>query len=74
MEVRGQYNPPTASPTPPREENEPGTHWIGGLAGPRACLDILEKRKTFRVGIWNPDCPDLRLVATPTALFGSEVL
>jgi hypothetical protein len=26
-------------------ERAPGTHWIGGSVGPRACLDDLEKRK-----------------------------
>jgi len=25
--------------------NSPGTHWIRGWAGPRACLDVLEERK-----------------------------
>jgi hypothetical protein len=31
--------------TPPPEERAPGTHWIGGSVGPRACLDAVEKRK-----------------------------
>jgi hypothetical protein len=26
-------------------ERAPGTHWIGGLVDPRACLDDVEKRK-----------------------------
>jgi hypothetical protein len=27
------------------EERAPGTHWIGGLVKPKACLDDMEKRK-----------------------------
>jgi hypothetical protein len=26
-------------------ERAPGTHWIGGLVGPRASLDVVMKRK-----------------------------
>jgi hypothetical protein len=43
MEVSDQLHPPAALPP---EEIGPGTHWIGGWAGPRAGLDVVEKRKT----------------------------
>jgi hypothetical protein len=26
-------------------ERAPGTHWIGGWVGPRACLDVVAKKK-----------------------------
>jgi len=34
------------------------THWIGGWKGPRADLDVLEKRRSLiSAGNWTPDCP-----------------
>jgi hypothetical protein len=42
MEVSGQLHVPVA--LPPGKE-PPGTHWIGGWAGPTAVLDAVEKRK-----------------------------
>jgi hypothetical protein len=32
----------------------PGTHWMGGWLGPRACLDVVEKRKMCPAGIRTP--------------------
>jgi hypothetical protein len=38
--------------------NNPGTHWLGGWVGPRAGLDLLEKKKyVVPTEIRNPDCP-----------------
>jgi hypothetical protein len=37
----GQLQAPAALP----EGRAPGTHWIGGWVGPKACLDDVEKRK-----------------------------
>jgi hypothetical protein len=42
MEVSGQLHAPGC--LTPREK-VPGTHWIGGWAGPRAVLDAVVKRK-----------------------------
>jgi hypothetical protein len=42
MEVSGQLHAP-ATLLPGKEP--PGTHWIGGWVGPRAGLDMVEKRK-----------------------------
>jgi len=42
MEVSDQIHP-FGHFTP--AERAPGTHWIGGLTGPRAGLDEVEKRK-----------------------------
>jgi hypothetical protein len=41
MEVSGQLHAPTALPP----ERARGTHWVGGLVGPRAGLDDVEKGK-----------------------------
>jgi hypothetical protein len=41
-------------------ERAPGTHWLGGLVGPRACLDNVEKRKTLPLPglkLWPLGCP-----------------
>jgi hypothetical protein len=29
------------------QKRTPGTRWIGGLVGPRTCLDKVEMRKSF---------------------------
>jgi hypothetical protein len=42
MKVSGQLHAPAALPP---GKQPPGTHWIGGWVGPRACLDDLDKRK-----------------------------
>jgi hypothetical protein len=50
---------------------EPGTNWIGGWVGPRADLDVLEKRKIsfpYRHSKSEPYSP----VALPTAPPGSK--
>jgi hypothetical protein len=39
--MSGQFHHPTALPW----ERAPGTHWIGGWVGPRAGLDVVEKKK-----------------------------
>jgi hypothetical protein len=42
--VSGQFHAPVAlSPG----KDHPGTHWTRGSLGPRACLDVMEKRKGF---------------------------
>jgi hypothetical protein len=35
----------------------PGTHWIGGSVGPRAGLDVMEKRKILPCRDANPGSP-----------------
>jgi len=42
MGVSGQLH--AAAALPPRER-APSTHWIRGCVGPRACLDVVVKRK-----------------------------
>jgi hypothetical protein len=41
------------------EEILPGTHWIGGWVGPRAGLDVVEKRKILALSGFEPrrSCP-----------------
>jgi len=52
----------------PREK-APGTHCIGGWVGARACLDILEKRKSLALpGCGTPDCLAHSLVTMSTLL------
>jgi hypothetical protein len=51
LEVSGHLNPPNALPP----KKSPGTHLIGGLMGPKSCLDTVEKIKFFvPSGIWTP--------------------
>jgi hypothetical protein len=40
----GEWSASRPSRFPPGEGAH-GTHWIGGWMGPRACLDVMEKRK-----------------------------
>jgi hypothetical protein len=42
MEVSGQLHALAALPP---KERAPGTHWIGGLVGPRAVLDAVVKKE-----------------------------
>jgi hypothetical protein len=39
-------------------EIAPGTHWIGGLVGPRAGPDVVEKRKMLPLSGFGPRRPD----------------
>jgi hypothetical protein len=43
MEVSGQLHAPAGLLS---RETTSGTHWIGGWVGPRAGLEVMEKRKT----------------------------
>jgi hypothetical protein len=46
-------------------ERAPGSHWLGGSVGPRACLEAVEKRKIsclFRES--NPNPPQKRSPVT----------
>jgi hypothetical protein len=42
MEVSGQLHAPAALPL---GEKAPGTQWIEGWVGPKACLEAVAKRK-----------------------------
>jgi hypothetical protein len=42
MEVSDKLHAPAA--LPPGKERSPGTHWVGGWAGPRAGLDTVWER------------------------------
>jgi hypothetical protein len=45
LEVGSQLQALAALPPPPPRERASVTHWIGGLVGPRAVLDVVVKRK-----------------------------
>jgi hypothetical protein len=49
MKVNGQLHDPAALP---REENVPGTHWIGAHVNPRAGLDAVGKERIPNT-VWN---------------------
>jgi hypothetical protein len=50
----------------------PGTRWIGGWVGPRAGLDVVDKRKIFHCQEWNPGCsarsPSLYRLSYPDSI------
>jgi hypothetical protein len=59
MEVSGQIHTPAAlSPG----EIAPGTLWIGGCEGPRAGLEAVEKRRTYRCRESNPASDSLKMI------------
>jgi hypothetical protein len=51
MEKSGQLHAPTAL----HPGKQPGTHWVGGWASPRAGLDDVEKREILPHREWNSD-------------------
>ena len=56
MDVSGQIR----APAPLLRGNNPGALRIGGRMGPRAGLNISEKRKSLApAGIRTPDCQEL---------------
>jgi hypothetical protein len=59
----GEWSASRPAPFTPRER-APGTHWIGGWVGPRACLVSVVKRKILspRRGS-NPRTPIVQLLA-----------
>jgi hypothetical protein len=44
LDVGGQLHPPARLS---RGETVPHTHWIGSWLDPKACLDVLGKKKNF---------------------------
>jgi hypothetical protein len=55
MEESGQLHAPAA--LPPGKEPSPGIHWVGGLVGPRAGLNTMEKRKILTLAGIDPCGP-----------------
>jgi hypothetical protein len=50
----------------PRGERAPGIHWIGGYVGPRACLDVIKKRKVIPLPGIEPGRPARRYISWAT--------
>jgi hypothetical protein len=53
MEVNGLLHALAALP----RGKIPGTHWVGSLASPRACVDAVERRQFLNCEETNPDHP-----------------
>jgi len=66
MEMSGQLQAPVAL----FPNRKPGTHWIGGLVGPRAGLDSGEEKKSLYYSCQelNPSRPVRSLVTILTEL------
>jgi hypothetical protein len=63
MEAGGQLHSPAAL----LPEKNARTHSVGGYVGPRAPLDVLEKKKSLAsTGVRNSDHSSRTLVAIPT--------
>jgi hypothetical protein len=63
MDMSGQLH--TFAALPPGKDS--GTHRVGGWIGPRADVDVFERRKYLcRVGIQTPDLPACSLVTVLT--------
>jgi hypothetical protein len=56
----------------------PGTHWIRGWVGPRASLDIVDKRKSCSCQVSNPGClpcsPSLYQLRYPDSIQSSTAM
>jgi len=71
MDVRGQYHTTTASSTPAPGGKQTRYPLNRRLREPQSLSGHFGEDKKFSlVGMRNPDYPDLRQVATPTAISG----